>query len=398
MLKISIIGAGAIGSAVALDLVSRDEVAEVRVCDAGSRRLKELHGTVSSKKVRSYQVDGRDETVLRPILEGSDCVVACASPELNPDLARLSIQIGSHFCDLGGSDAIVREELDLHRKAHDQGVWVVPNCGLAPGLINLLCLLGVDQFESVDSAHLRVGDVPLEPEPPFNFRISASANKLIDDYTLPAYRIQDGEIVRVEPLSFVEDIIFDAPFGRLEAFCTAGSLTTLAGELQGRVRTLDMKTIRWPGHANQMSFLLGLGFGEKKTVDVRTHLTYRDVLVRRLQRTLGEERPDAVLLRAAISGRAGGAEKTLVYEMVARYDDADDLSAMRKTTSIPTASIAFLLATGTVEGGGAAAPEIVLPRRMLYDHLLQWGLPIQETWYDGTRTVSDPHGYALRKD
>ena len=95
--RISIIGAGAIGSRVASELAARDEVDEIRVCDAGSRPLKLLHDTVDSPKVRSYQVDARDESVLHPIISGSQCIVGCAAPELNPIVAAMSIDLGSHF-------------------------------------------------------------------------------------------------------------------------------------------------------------------------------------------------------------------------------------------------------------------------------------------------------------
>ena len=389
-MRISIIGAGAIGSRIASELARRDEVEEVRVCDAGSRALKLLHDSVESPKVRSYQVDGRDESVLRPIVTGSSCIVGCAAPELNPVIAALSIDLGIHFCDMGGSGEVLHAEMDLNDAARDRGVWVLPNCGLAPGLINLLCLLGVEQFDEVDTVHLRVGDVPLHPEPPFNFRLSVSARKLIDDYSLPAYILRDGDVIEVDPLSDVEEIYFPAPFGRLEAFFTAGSLNTLARELQGRVRTLDLKTVRWPGHASQMRFLLGLGFGEKRIIDVRTHLTYNDVLVRRMQQKLGTEHEDAVLLRTCITGTHEGRDKTLVYEMIERYDEENRISAMRKCTSIPTSTIAFMLASGVLDGGGVAPPETTMPKRKVLDEVKRLGLNIEERWYDGHVDAADP--------
>ncbi len=351
--------------------------------------LKGLHETVKSEKVRSYQVDGRDESVLKPIVQGSNCIIGCASPTINPGLARISVEVGSHFCDLGGNDDIVREELDLGDAARDRGIWIVPNCGLAPGLINMLCLLGVDQFDDVVSASLRVGDVPIDPEPPFNFRLSVSARKLIDDYTMPAFEIAEGEVRQIEPLTNLEQIRFREPFGTLEAFTTGGSLVTLANKLSGRVTNLDMKTIRWPGHAHQMRFLLGLGFGEKKIIDVRTHLTYNDVLVRRMQKILGGEYADAVLLRCAIVGTTGGVEKTLIYEMVDRYGGTDGLSAMQRCTSIPIATVARMLAAGAVSGGGAAAMEVAMPGTAVYEELKLCGLEITDTWHDGEKSVTE---------
>lgn len=388
-MKVTVIGAGAIGSAVVQDLDSRPEVTQIQVCDARARSLQDLHETVSSSKLRSFQVDVRDPNVLESILQGSDCVIGAAAPDLNPTLARICINVGSNFCDLGGNDAIVAEELALDEHARDRSIWIVPNCGLAPGLVNILCMYGVDQFDQVESAHLRVGDVPLHPEPPFNFRISWSAQKVIDDYSNPVQLIRDGEVIEEEPLSRLETIQFVKPFDGMEAFCTAGGLSTLAVDLAGRVGKLDHKTIRWPGHASQMAFLLGLGFGEDRNIDVLTHLTYRDVLVRRLRQRLGGKYEDAVLLRVLLWGTVGGETKTLVYEMIDTYDPALKMTAMRRCASIPTATIATLIASGAVKGGGAAPPERIIPHDTFIDAVVSRGLKITSTWYDGHMDVRD---------
>ena len=103
----------------------------------------------------------RDPSVLNSILKGSDCVVGCVPPHINPNLAELCLSLGIHYCDLGGNDAIVQQQLALNERAQEKSVWIVPNCGLAPGLTNILCLHGIEQFDEVEAAHLRVGDVPL---------------------------------------------------------------------------------------------------------------------------------------------------------------------------------------------------------------------------------------------
>lgn len=388
-MKLTVIGAGAIGSAVVQDLDSRPEVTQIQVCDARARSLQDLHDTVQSSKLRSFQVDVRDPNVLEPILQGSDCVVGAAAPDLNPMLARICISVGSNFCDLGGNDAIVAEELALDQDAREKGVWVIPNCGLAPGLVNILCMHGVEQFDEVESAHLRVGDVPLHPEAPFNFRISWSAEKVIDDYSNPVQLIRDGEVIEEEPLSRLETIHFPQPFDGMEAFCTAGGLSTLAQDLAGRVGKLDHKTIRWPGHASQMAFLLGLGLGEDRSIDVLTHLTYRDVLVRRLRQRLGGKYEDAVLLRVLLWGSVGGETKTLVYEMIDTYDAALKMTAMRRCASIPTATIATLVASGALREGGAAPPERIIPHDAFIEAVIERGLRITRTWYDGHMDVRD---------
>ena len=390
-MKITVIGAGSIGAAVVRELCKRsDEVAQVQVCDTRSRALQRLHDHVDSQFLRSFQVDARDMNVLSQIVQGSDCVISCVPPELNPDLAQLCLDAGVHFCDLGGNDKFVKQELALDEQAREKSVWIVPNCGLAPGLVNILCLHAIDQLDQAEAAHLRVGDVPLHPEPPFNFRISWSAERIIDDYTNPAQLIEDGTVVEVNALSRDEEIHFDeAPFEHMEAFCTQGGLSTLTNTLEGKIDALDHKTIRWPGHAQQMRFIMGLGLGEDRKIGVRTHLTYRDILVRRMRERLGGDYEDAVLLRVLVRGKRDGRPATIVYEMVERYNPDTHQTAMMRCTAVPTIVTALLLAREeTLSGGGADVPEHVLPREQFLEEVADRGLTVRHEWHDDYRTIT----------
>ncbi|HEX7072021.1 MAG TPA: saccharopine dehydrogenase C-terminal domain-containing protein [Rhodothermales bacterium] len=393
-MKITLIGAGAIGSAMALELNRMPEVTSLQVCDARARALQELHRYVQSPKLRSFQLDARDPNVLEPVLRDSNCVIGCTVPQANPNIAQICLSLGIHFCDLGGNDEIVYRELEMDARARERGVWIVPNCGLAPGLANILCLRAIDQFDEVEAAHVRVGDVPLNPEPPFNFRLSWTAEKVVDDYTHPVLVIEDHQVTEAPPLTRQEEIHFREPFGRMEAFCTAGGLSTLIGETQGKIRNLDHKTIRWPGHVDQMRFLLALGFGDDRKIDPRTHLTYRDVLVRRLQQHLGGTYEDAVLLRVLVKGTREGQQKTVVYQMIDTYDAESGTTAMRRCTSIPAAIVAVMLAEGKVEGGGAAPPERIVPADEFFRRLAECGLKIEQWWYDGWGDVTAIRGGA----
>src|SRR5690606_28059968 len=133
-MKITVLGAGAIGSAIACDLTSRPEVTHVQVCDARSGALRALKDLVQSPKLRTVRVDVRDERALMPVLAGSACVVGSTGGPLNAKLAALAVGLGAHFCDLGGDEETVEQELALRETAARRSRWIVPNCGLAPGL------------------------------------------------------------------------------------------------------------------------------------------------------------------------------------------------------------------------------------------------------------------------
>lgn len=384
-----IIGAGAIGSAIARELVLHDDVRDVRVVDSHSRALQDLAGQLPGPKLRSYQVDARDRTAIAPVMEGADCVIGAGSTPVGSMLAELSLDLGSHFCDLGGPGSVLGQEATLQDRARDVGRWVVPGCGLSPGLVNLLCLHGIDQFETVEAASIRVGDLPIQPTEPFFFQLGSSPEKLLDDYTRPARVIHDGVLTTVESLSDVEPIDFGDGFVHLEAFHTAGSLSHLSDLLLGRVRFLDHKTVQWPGHAARMVFLLGLGFGEARSIDVRTHLTYRDVLVRRMRQRLAPVDPDVVLARVVIRGTAEGRDRTLVLGMQEKGDPESGDSAIRRCTAIPAAVVARMLASGAVQGGGAAPPESVIPRASFLESMGERGITIHDFWLDGHVAVGE---------
>ncbi|WP_051141327.1 saccharopine dehydrogenase family protein [Salisaeta longa] len=385
-MKITVIGAGSIGAAVTRHLCAHtDDVSQVQVCDTHASSLQKLHDQTDAPVLRSFQADARDTNVIDQIIRGSDCVISCVPPELNPELAELCVHLGINFCDLGGNDQIVNRELALDEQAREKSIWVVPNCGLAPGLINVLCMRGLAQFDTPQAAHLRVGDVPLEPQPPFNFRISWSAQRILDDYTNPAQHLRGGTLTTVDALSGAEDITFDPPFEGMQAFCTQGGLSTLAESLAGTIETFDHKTIRWPGHLSQMQFVLGLGLAEDRKIGVQTHLTYRDVLVRKMRDRLGGVYKDAVLLRVVLHGEKDGAPHTLVYEMAERFNDDTHETAMMRSTAIPAIASALLIARrdGAVTGGGAGVLEDVVPLDAFYDMVCEQGLGITERWHEG---------------
>ncbi|MEM9997074.1 MAG: saccharopine dehydrogenase C-terminal domain-containing protein [Bacteroidota bacterium] len=382
-MRITVIGAGAIGSAIAFDLTRRPDVSRVRVCESRPGVLRQIREALPGDKTRCYQVDARDAQSLDSIVANSDLVISCVAPQFGPMLAELSIRNGAHFCELGGDEAIAQQLLAMGDAAQNRARWIVPNCGLAPGLINILCMRGIEYFDEVDSAVIRGGDVPVSPEPPFNYRLAHSADKLLSDYTHPATLIRDGQLTHVEPLTGLERTGFPEPFGELEGFYASGMLSTLPQDLQGRVRTLDAKLIRYPGHANAMRVLVGLGFADDRSIDVRTHLTYRDVLTRQIRKRLGGTYEDAVLVRIRIEGRQGDAWKRLTYEMVARYDEQTNLSAMRRCTAFATSTIATLIAAGAVpQEGGAAPPERLIPKDRFFDDLERRGLVVETHWED----------------
>ncbi len=395
-MKITVLGAGAIGSAVAYDLCHRASVARVQVCEARPSTLRAFEAQHRHQRLRTFEADARDASALEPILAGSDCVVSCVGAEHSARLAHLAVDLGAHFVDLGGpvADAVADAAAwaEAAALAERRSRWIVSGAGLAPGLVNLLVMRALDRLDAPRAVRVLVGDVPTHPREPFGYRLAHSAEKLVDDYTRPVPVLRDGAVAYCPPLSGVEAVHVDG-LGPMEAFY-AGGLDSLAEALAGRLDRLDAKTLRYPGHAEQMRFLLDLGFADRTSLDVRTHLTYRDVLLRRLRQRLGGAYEDAVAVRVEADGTAGDADGTLAYGFVDHYDAASGLSAMQRCTGFPAAAAALLLAERAVPGGGVGPAEAVLPVEPMLALLAERGLVVDETWAPaaGDDTTDAPGG------
>ncbi|WP_412069986.1 saccharopine dehydrogenase family protein [Rubrivirga sp. IMCC43871] len=372
-MKITVLGAGAIGTAVAVDLARDEAVARVQVCEAQPATLRAFRAAHAAPRLRTYEGDARDTSALEPILSGSAVVVSCIGPEHSERMARLALDLGAHFVDLGGPLPGLAEHAERRQR------WVVTGAGLAPGLVGVLTMRGVGAMDRATAIRIRVGDVPITPPEPFRHRLAHSAERLIDDYTEPAPVLRGGHLETRKPLTGLETIEVEG-FGEMEAFYTSAGLGALVEALEGTVDALDVKTLRYPGHAERMQFVLDLGLGERTSLDVRTHLTYRDVLVRRLRQRLGGAYEDAVLLRIEVDGERDEEAGTLVYEMVDRCDAAGGLSAMQRCTGFPAAAAAILLADRVIPGGGSDSAHSALPAGPLLERLAERGIVVQERW------------------
>src|ERR671917_551892 len=170
-------------------------------------------------------------------------------------VARAAVGAGTNFCDLGGNNAVVDAELALDAEARAAGVNVIPDCGLAPGMVSVLAAHGAARFERLDELHIRVGGLPQTPRPPLDYQIVFSVVGLINEYVERARVIRGGQVVEVESLTEIEALEFPAPFERMEAFQTSGGTSTLPDTFHGRLQELDYKTIRYPGHCEQFKLL-----------------------------------------------------------------------------------------------------------------------------------------------
>jgi lysine 6-dehydrogenase len=382
--KYTVIGAGMMGSAAAYDLATSHPHDEVVLADINLQRATQA-GKAIPGNVTPLRLDVNNTKDLIKALQGSNAAISAVSYAVNYQISKAALQAGVHLCDLGGNNDVVGKQLTLDAEGKEKGITIVPNSGLAPGLINILAMQGSKEFDKLDSIHLRVGGLPQHPRPPLMYQVVFSVEGLINEYVEKATVIRDGALMLIEPMSDLEDISFPQPFGTLEAFSTSGGLSTLTQFLEGKVRNLDYKTIRYRGHCDKFKTLLDLGFATSEPMMVGGSVkTNREFFADLLRKKLDYGDADVVLARATITGRKAEAEKTLVYEFIDYYDEKSKMTAMMRTTAFPTSIIAQMLAKGTITARGVMPPEVCVPGDAMIAELGQRNIKITkkvtETW------------------
>lgn len=354
-----VLGAGRQGLAIAFDLARRGGAREVSLVEAdrpvlreGVRRLRRLVPGARFRAVAEKVSGGKRDARL---LRGQDVAVSAVPYRFNPGLARAAVAARVPFCDLGGNTDLVREALRLDAAARRAGIGIVPDCGLAPGLGNVLASMLMDEVPGIRHVRIRCGGLQQVPTGPLGYALLFSIGGLTNEYTGEAVVLRGGRLRRFE--AFTEPEPFDAPggLGRLECFFTSGGTSTAPWTFRGRLETYEYKTVRHPGHFDRVRAMIELGMLDLDPVEVSGRpVVPRDVFHAvagpRLDR--GPQR-DLAVLRVDGTDRRG---RGVRYEMLQRFDPRTGFTAMEQTTGYPAAVTARDLALRLLPPG-ARTPE-----------------------------------------
>lgn len=381
-MKLAVIGAGLMGRAAVYDFSRADGVDRIGVFDIDGALAKEIAGAYGAGKAEYGVLDAGDETVAERVLSEYDAAVSCVTYRYNPGLTRAAIRSGCHLCDLGGNNDAVRAQLAMNDEAERAGVIVIPDCGLAPGMVAVLAADGISRFDKAMSVKIRVGGLPQSPRPPLNYQMVFSAEGLINEYWEPCLILEAGKKKTVNPMSAVEALEFDG-IGKLEAFYTSGGTSTLPDTYEGKVDFLDYKTIRYPGHCELIRPMLEIGLAsrQKLTVDGQA-VEPRAVFKAVLERNLSFGDLDMVLLRVTVDGIVGGVTRRVVYEIVDRQESRSSLTAMMRTTAFPAAIVAWMSAAGQVAAPGVKPQELAINPKAFIPQLKKRGINLVVTETD----------------
>lgn len=343
-MKIALLGAGHIGQTIARLLAASGDY-QVTAVDKSKAALQRLVGPGITTRV----ADSDDHAALLAAMRGHDAVINALPYHLAVTAATLAKEAGCHYFDLTEDVAATRA---IKQLAEGARTAFMPQCGLAPGFIGIVAQHLSQGFDTLHDVKMRVGALPAFPTNALKYNLTWSVDGLINEYCHPCEAIRNGQNIEVLALEGMEHFSLDGT--EYEAFNTSGGLGTLCETLAGRVRNLDYKSVRYPGHQALMKMLL-------EDLQLRDdQVTLKDILRRSVPGTM----QDVVLVFVTVSGLRGG---SLVQEVFARKIFADrsesaPLSAIQITTAAGICAAVDLFREGQLPQRGFIRQEqVALP-------------------------------------
>jgi saccharopine dehydrogenase-like NADP-dependent oxidoreductase len=362
MPRVVVLGGGLVGRVVALDLATEPGF-EVCVADRDPGPLERLAAEGLEILALDLSAPG---AVVRAVAR-ADVVIGAAPGHLGFGVLRAVLEAGKPLADIA---FMPEDALQLDGLAKARGVAAVVDCGVAPGLSNLLCGLAVHRLEAVERLLILVGGLPLRRVWPWEYRLVFSGADVIEEYTREARWVEHGRVVTRPALSDVEPV--DLPrVGTLEAFNTDG-LRSLATTL--KVPFMKEKTLRYPGHADRMRMLREAGFFDQVPIDVAGQAVRpRDLTARLLFDAwrLPKGEGDLTVMRVEAEGLRAGRPARLTWDLYDEYDPRTGYHSMARTTGFPCALFARMLARGEIRGIGVLPPELLAGEPPVVEALLE---------------------------
>ena len=362
MVKATVLGAGRVGTAMALDLATDDRF-DVRVADRDPARLAKVE---QDSGIPGERVDFSLPSTVGRAIADADIVVSAVPGFLGYRTLKAVIEAGKHVIDIA---FFPEDPFTLDELARTHSVTAVVDCGVAPGLSNLLVGHAARDLDTIEHVAIYVGGLPADPRPPYEYRAVFSPIDFIEEYTRPARIVVDGKVVTREALSEIEAFAFEG-IGNLEAFNTDG-LRTLMKTIA--CPNMVEKTLRYAGHAEKMKLLRDTGLFSSEPIDVQgQEVRPIDVTTALLfplwQLAEGEE--DLTVLRIVVEGIKEEDSIRRTFDLVDRFDCRTRTTSMARTTGYTATMGARLLAGGRIRTTGVLAPEMLAADRSNVDFIL----------------------------
>ncbi|MGP3668064.1 MAG: saccharopine dehydrogenase family protein [Candidatus Bathyarchaeota archaeon] len=344
-MKILTMGCGYIGSVLVRYLSEKIPSAEIVISDENKDSVEKVASSINKSNVTPLQLDFNNYKKLVKTAGEFDILIGLSPGRLGYKTVKAAIEAGVNMVDLS---YMSEDPLTLNKDALKANVTIIPDCGLAPGLSNVLVGRAVTMLDKVKDVVILVGGIPQTPIPPLNYKVTWCVEDLIEEYTRKVKIVKNGKTVEVEAL---EELEFPG-LGRLEAFYTDGVRT-----LHHTVKVENMweKTLRHPGHAEKIKMLKALGFFDDKPVN---GISPRKLTIKLLEKNLSfPSIKDLVVMKVKVSGVKDKVENIYSYHLLDYYDEEKGVTAMGRTTAYTASTVVQLLAKNEVKMKGIVPPE-----------------------------------------
>ena len=384
MYTYTVLGAGRQGTAAAYDMAtwgaaSRVILADINLDTAHDAvyRLEQLTGRQIFHPV---QFDVRDARAVEEVFSETQSALSAVPYFYNLDLTKIAIKTRTNLCDLGGNTDIAKAQHQYNSLAKEAGVSIIPNCGQVPGMGTSLCVYAIELLDETVDVYMWDGGIPQQPRPPFNYLLTFHIAGLTNEYAEPAIFLRNWKVTQVETMSELETVEFPEPIGTLEAFVAGGGTDTMPWTYEGRIRTLQNKTLRWPGNYTQLRSFFDLGLWDLNSIRIGEH----EIVPRELFHALFEPKvtfpqdKDLVIIRVKAIGKKGGHPAEALVEVIDYFDDNTGFTAMERGTGWSAAIVSEMIARGeTTRGAGGV--ECMVPAKSYVDSLRERGIKVAES-------------------
>lgn len=374
-MNVVVLGAGLVGAAMARDLAA-DRDLQVTVADINDQALAKL---APCSRITSNRADLADPAQLKRILANARLVVNALPGFMGFATLKAIIDAGKDVVDIS---FFAENPLALDSLAKQKGVTAVIDCGVAPGMSNMLVAHCHRQLDRTDSALILVGGLPQIRQWPYEYKAVFSPSDVIEEYLRPAVYVENGQEVARPALSDPEYVDFPE-IGTLEAFNTDG-LRTLCKTLT--IPNMKEKTLRYPGHIEKIALLRATGFFSTEPIQINgVNVRPLDVTSRLLfpMWQLNQGEADITVMKIVVQGQKGGQHRRITWNLFDRADTTSGIHAMARTTGYTATMVVRLIHEKRFTTPGIIPPEIIGSEMPCMDYILtglaQRGVVYRET-------------------
>lgn len=373
-------GSGIQGAAVAQDMVKKDSVTEVVIAARRKEALEATASRLKNEKLKTKCVDVSDKDGLVKLIKkgGFDVVVSSVPWRVAIPPLEASIEAGVNLLDFGLYQNLAFDEniSKFDENAKNRGITVVPSCGVAPGLTNMLAGYGTSKLDKVDKIHIFVGGIPEKPQPPLGYKTVWSLEGVWTEYSGKCRIIRDGKMDEVDAASELEFIDFPK-IGKLQAFYTDGIGTLLHSYkepfLKG-VQEIYEKTLRWLGHIEKIYTLRECLLLDTEPIKVKgVEISPRRFVTTLLNPVLklGEDERDMTVLRVDVIGNKEGSDAEYTFYMTDYRDTKTGVLSMARTTGYTGSIVAQMMYEGKIKKKGIVMPEKLGADQAIFKEILR---------------------------